>query len=100
MELGPRAMQNCDSAWCALVRHGRIDAKRHGRIYSGHPRLWCCKAAKTWMPGTRPGIQTKDTASQNVIVGLTRNVMAGFIPAIHVLLVEMPLRRGCAGQAR
>src|SRR5215470_12541244 len=37
-------------------RHGRIDAKRHARIYSGHPRLACCDVVKAWMPGTRPGM--------------------------------------------
>src|SRR6476469_4432843 len=21
-----------------------------------HPRLWCCNAAKTWMPGIKPGM--------------------------------------------
>jgi hypothetical protein len=30
---------------------------RHGRIYSGHPRLTCGKhARKTWMPGTSPAM--------------------------------------------
>src|SRR5215510_11100938 len=40
-------------------RHGRIDAKRHGRIYSGHPRLACCDVVKAWMPGKRPGTDTQ-----------------------------------------
>src|SRR5580704_1724802 len=25
----------------------------------GHPRLSCCEAVKTWMPGTSPGMTTK-----------------------------------------
>ena len=25
---------------------------RHGRAYPSHPRLSCCYAVKTWMPGT------------------------------------------------
>src|SRR6266849_7297961 len=29
---------------------------RHGRACPGHPRLSCLVAAKTWMPGTRPGM--------------------------------------------
>src|SRR5882762_4727405 len=29
---------------------------RHGRACPGHPRLSCCEIAKTWMPGTRPGM--------------------------------------------
>jgi len=27
-----------------------------GRARPGHPRLSCLIAAKTWMPGTRPGM--------------------------------------------
>jgi hypothetical protein len=29
---------------------------RHGRARPGHPRLSCLGVAKTWMPGTRPGM--------------------------------------------
>jgi hypothetical protein len=29
---------------------------RHGRACPGHPRLSCLTEAKTWMPGTRPGM--------------------------------------------
>src|ERR1700730_4722823 len=29
---------------------------RQGRACPGHPRLSCFGAAKTWMPGTRPGL--------------------------------------------
>src|SRR6478735_6030779 len=29
---------------------------RHGRACPGHPRLSCSSEAKTWMPGTRPGM--------------------------------------------
>src|SRR5215813_3793649 len=79
-------------------RHGRIDAKLHGRIYSGHPRLACCDVVKAWMPGTRPGMTDErpgtDTQRHGRIdaqrhAGLTRSVMAGFIPAIHVLPAAM-----------
>jgi hypothetical protein len=31
---------------------------RHGRACPGHPRLSCLMEAKTWMPGTRPGMTT------------------------------------------
>jgi hypothetical protein len=30
--------------------------RRHGRACPGHPRLSCFTAAKTWMPGTSPGM--------------------------------------------
>ncbi|HEY1154581.1 MAG TPA: hypothetical protein VGE73_12060, partial [Pseudolabrys sp.] len=29
---------------------------RHGRIYSGHPRLNSIATVKTWMAGTRPAM--------------------------------------------
>jgi len=29
---------------------------RHARLYAGHPRLWSCKAAETWMAGTSPAM--------------------------------------------
>src|SRR5260370_7080932 len=32
---------------------------RHGRACPGHPRLSCCQTAKTWMPGTRPGMTSR-----------------------------------------
>jgi hypothetical protein len=32
------------------------NTQRHGRIYSGHPRLACCYIVKTWMPGIKPGM--------------------------------------------
>src|SRR3954470_9117768 len=45
----------------ALVTRNRLryDAPpglRHGRACPGHPRLSRCRAAQTWMPGTRPGM--------------------------------------------
>src|SRR5262249_47009452 len=36
-------------------------------------------------------------ADAQVMAGLSRSVMAGLVPAIHVLLVAMSRRRGCAG---
>src|SRR5262245_8739533 len=30
-----------------LVLHDHLS--RHAQLYAGHPRLWCCKVAKTWM---------------------------------------------------
>jgi hypothetical protein len=33
-----------------------VPSPRHGRIYSGHPRLACCNDAKTWMPATGAGM--------------------------------------------
>src|SRR5436309_15311841 len=32
------------------------DLIRHDRACPGHPRLSCFAVAKTWMPGTRPGM--------------------------------------------
>jgi hypothetical protein len=34
----------------------RLIPFRHGRARPGHPRLSSLVAAKTWMPGTRPGM--------------------------------------------
>ncbi len=34
----------------------RATPSRHGRACPGHPRFSCRSAAKTWMPGTRPGM--------------------------------------------
>src|SRR5262249_25566106 len=46
------------AAIAARCRSDRGTAsQRHGRTRSGHPRLWRCKAAKTWMPGIKPGRQ-------------------------------------------
>src|ERR1700688_2359006 len=33
---------------------------RHGGACPGHPRLSCLTEAKTWMPGTRPGMTSVD----------------------------------------
>src|SRR5262245_49558489 len=30
--------------------------RRHARACRGHPRLACCSATKTWMPGIKPGM--------------------------------------------
>jgi hypothetical protein len=30
------------------------DKTRHGRIYSGHPRLSHCSTVRTWITGTSP----------------------------------------------
>jgi len=32
------------------------DLVRHGRIYSGHPRLGGISASKAWMAGTSPAM--------------------------------------------
>jgi DNA-binding transcriptional LysR family regulator len=39
----------------ALVRRSQA-YPRHGRARPGHPRLAGYPAAKTWMPGTKPGM--------------------------------------------
>src|SRR3989442_2964978 len=39
-----------------MSRNAALLALRHGRARPGHPRLSCRSAAKTWMPGTRPGM--------------------------------------------
>src|SRR5262249_19263594 len=36
---------------------------RHGRVCPGHPRLIRLTEAKTWIPGTRPGMTGNDSAS-------------------------------------
>ncbi|QOZ14925.1 hypothetical protein XI02_07700 [Bradyrhizobium sp. CCBAU 21365] len=38
---------------------------RHGRARPGHPRLFF--AAKTWMPGTRPGMTSSEAGSDYII---------------------------------
>jgi hypothetical protein len=35
-------------------------------LRSGHPRLSYSSAAKTWMPGTRPGMTTFDTTPYSI----------------------------------
>src|SRR5882672_8979661 len=37
-------------SWCNVSQY------RHGRARPGHPRLRAREAAKSWMPGTRPGM--------------------------------------------
>jgi hypothetical protein len=39
-----------------LCAKGGLNVFRHGRARPGHPRLACCDAGKTWMPGTSPGM--------------------------------------------
>jgi hypothetical protein len=47
----------------AEMRHSLIDARRHGRACSGHPRRRAMRPrptrlslGATWMPGTSPGM--------------------------------------------
>ncbi|MEH2673027.1 hypothetical protein DXU07_27770 [Bradyrhizobium elkanii] len=50
----PVADQQGPARALAFCRVG--SALRHGRARPGHPRLYCVAEAKTWMPGTRPGM--------------------------------------------
>jgi hypothetical protein len=55
MELPARSR---DSVTPSLLRieGERVMILRHCRACPGHLRLSCCETAKTWMPGTRPGM--------------------------------------------
>src|SRR5579863_8536552 len=54
--LGEGYLQNSG----AMRRGMRRCVLRHGRARPGHPRLPCLTEAKTWMPGTRPGMTTDE----------------------------------------
>jgi hypothetical protein len=59
-----------------------VDARRkagHDAGLSGHPRLR--HGRKTWMPGARPGMTR---VGGRYPLWVTRLVMAGLVPAIHV----------------
>ena len=49
-----------------FVMAGHRALLRHGRARPGHPRLWCCNAAKTWMPGIKPGM-----TGERFVAGMT-----------------------------
>src|SRR5215469_5168982 len=60
-------------------------SRRHGRACPGHPRL-SCRIAKTWMPGTSPGMTgVMCLALQHLVPPfLERDVVLG-----HVVVVEV-----------
>jgi hypothetical protein len=54
-----RREQNESESQARAFKAGKGDEMirfRHGRACPGHPRLSCLSAAKTWMPGTSPGM--------------------------------------------
>src|SRR5258708_2840609 len=70
MNFATRSMRRRTELMFQVVREKRIGrmyqgesasarpAFRHGRACPGHPRLSCLLEAKTWMPGTSPGMTT------------------------------------------
>jgi hypothetical protein len=97
MKFGARTMQNCDSAFVAAkfrrsARHpfegagghkvGHDEEMQclsicHGRTCSGHPRLGAKKVVDARDKRGHDGGEAGQP---------TRNVMAGLVPAIHVLV--------------
>jgi len=78
---------------CDLDRHDERTAFFRDALPGGWSRC-----GGTWSGRQRP----RDSVSRPLIGrrALPLNVMAGLVPAIHVLSCARPLRRGCAGQAR
>jgi len=48
--------RKCIEHFQALSNQLKTIVVRHGRARPGHPRLSCLSPARTWMPGTRPGM--------------------------------------------
>src|SRR4051794_15426296 len=70
---------------------GRGDSlHRHGRTCPGYPRLYSLAAARTWMPGTTPGM-TKSECTMILPDGYS-DVPAGTIAAVvtHLQMTERP----------
>src|SRR5215475_12972007 len=79
----------------------RSSHARHGRACPGHPRLSICGVAKTWMPGTRPGMtkivrssSALEHAAEHLFEDLALDVLVGELAVVPPPAVLLHLGRG------
>ena len=68
----------------------------HGRACPGHPRLSCCDAVKTWMPGSSPGMTNEFVSTDRSRTHL-RDLAARFARALPK--IPCPPKSEGAGKA-
>jgi len=84
----PRAQQDETRISTSHISHARASAAtRYSHYSTRHPaREHFCDEAKTWMPGTRPGM----TACHSVTGTRSRTGRASFFTAFEATMVRLP----------
>ena len=61
--LGAQRLRAHGAGWLTSTEQHIL--RRHGRTWSGHPRLATHRAAKTWIPGSSPGMTARSLRAQH-----------------------------------